>query len=326
MSAPVWLITAASSGFGKAIAVEALSRGHQVLATARNPAKLDDLKAAGAKLYELDVTWDFSRIQAAIDLMHKDAGRIDILINSAGYILEGALEETSYVFLPRSPIHLFQSSSSSSSSSAPPPAPPPHPSILTLCPLSSPEETLAEFTTNVFGMLNVTRAVLPHMRAAHSGVIANFGSLGSWRGGPAVSNYTGPKWAGSGISESLYEELKPLGITCTVIEPGYFRTGFLNAGARVQSAKVIDDYTNTAAGQVRNALTTVDNNQPGDVVKGSRVIVDVLTKTGVAEGKDIPIRLVLGKDCVATIRQKCESTLALLKEWEPVISSTDHDA
>ncbi len=175
-------------------------------------------------------------------------------------------------------------------------------------------------------MLNVTRAVLPHMRAAHSGVIANFGSLGSWRGGPAFSNYTGTKWACSGISESLYEELKPLGITCTVIEPGYFRTGFLNAGARVQSAKVIDDYTNTAAGQVRNALTTVDNNQPGDVVKGSRVIVDVLTKTGVAEGKDIPIRLVLGKDCVATIRQKCESTLALLKEWEPVISSTDHDA
>ena len=175
-------------------------------------------------------------------------------------------------------------------------------------------------------MLNVTRAVLPHMRARRSGVIANFGSLGSWRGGPAFSNYAGTKWACSGISESLHEELKPLGINCTVIEPGYFRTGFLNAGARVQSAKVIDDYTNTAAGQVRNALTTVDNNQPGDVVKGSRVIVDVLTKTGVAEGKDIPIRLVLGKDCVATIRQKCESTLALLKEWEPVISSTDHDA
>ena len=174
-------------------------------------------------------------------------------------------------------------------------------------------------------MVNVTRAVLPTMRAQRSGVIANFGSLGSWTGGAAYSNYAATKWACTGISESLYEELKPLGITCTVIEPGYFRTGFLNVGARIQSAKVIDDYSNTTVGQVRKALDTVDNKQPGDVVKGSKVIVDVLTQTGAAAGRDIPIRIVLGKDCVDTIRQKCDSTLKLLKDWEPIITSTDHD-
>ncbi|KIW13492.1 hypothetical protein PV08_08680 [Exophiala spinifera] len=282
-SSPVWLITAASSGFGKFIALEALSRGHMVLATARNATKIDDLKSAGAKTYALDVTWDTTRLQTAVDQMVQDVGRIDILVNAAGYILEGALEEV------------------------------------------SPEETLAEFTTNVFGMINVTRAVLPTMRAQRSGVVANFGSLGSWIGGAAYSNYAATKWACSAVSESLAEELKPLGITCTVVEPGYFRTGFLNPGARVKSARVIDDYTDTVVGQVRNALDSVDNNQPGDVVKGSKVIVDVLTRTGAAAGREIPIRLVLGRDCVETIRQKCESTLKLLNEWEPIITSTDHD-
>lgn len=97
MSSPIWLITAASSGFGKFITLEALSRGHTVLATARNPAKIDDLRSAGAKTYALDVTWDMARIQTAVDQMVKDAGRVDILVNAAGYVLEGALEETSYV-------------------------------------------------------------------------------------------------------------------------------------------------------------------------------------------------------------------------------------
>lgn len=98
-SAPTWLVTAASSGFGKFIALEALSRGHTVLATARNPTKIDDLKSKGAKTYALDVTWEMPRIQSTVDQMVKDAGgRVDILINAAGYVLEGALEETSYVF------------------------------------------------------------------------------------------------------------------------------------------------------------------------------------------------------------------------------------
>ena len=95
MAQPVWLITAASSGFGRQIALEALSRGHKVAATARNASKLSELKQAGATTYDLDVTWDLPKIQSTVDRVQKEHGRIDILINAAGYILEGAVEETS---------------------------------------------------------------------------------------------------------------------------------------------------------------------------------------------------------------------------------------
>lgn len=80
-------------------------------------------------------------------------------------------------------------------------------------------------------------------------------------------------------------ELEPLGIDVTVIEPGYFRTGFLNAGTQIKSEKRIKEYDETAVGQIRARLDKVDNNQPGDVVKGSEVIVDILTRSGAAEGK-----------------------------------------
>lgn len=172
--------------------------------------------------------------------------------------------------------------------------------------------------------MNVIRSVLPYMRTQRSGIIANFGSIGSWRGGAGISNYNTTKWAITGLSESLDLELRPLGIVCVVIEPGYFRTNLLNPERRQLSATQIEDYTNTMAGQVRMKLVELDGNQRGDVVKAAKIIVDVLTRSGVDEHKQIPKRLVLGEDCVMGIKEKCESTLNLLKEWEVVVSSTDH--
>jgi NAD(P)-dependent dehydrogenase (short-subunit alcohol dehydrogenase family) len=191
-------------------------------------------------------------------------------------------------------------------------------------PFYSAQEGYDQFNTNVFGMVNVSRAVLPYMRAQKSGVIANFGSLGSWRGGVGFGLYCGSKWACTGISESMSEELAPLGITVTVIEPGYFRTGFLNPGAQIRGKTVIDDYEKSAVGQARKGLTQADNNQPGDPEKGCKIIVDVLTRTGIAEGKDIPLRLVLGSDCQQVIRGKLDSTKALLDEWKDISNSTDY--
>lgn len=95
MTTPVWLITASSSGFGKAIALEALRRGHKVIATARNPKKIDDLSKAGALTLALDVTDSFENLKNIVAEAHSSYGRIDYLINAAGYILEGAIEETS---------------------------------------------------------------------------------------------------------------------------------------------------------------------------------------------------------------------------------------
>lgn len=174
-------------------------------------------------------------------------------------------------------------------------------------------------------MLNVCKAFLPYLRATPGErTITNFGSNISWAGGPGYGLYAGTKFATSGISESMRLELEPFGIKVTVVEPGAFRTGFLNKGARVLSEKRIKEYDESVVGVLRNkGVDAIDNKQPGDVVKGSKVIVDILTRTGVADGKEIPVRVPLGSDGAPVIRKKMEDTEALLKEWEGVTTNTD---
>lgn len=190
----------------------------------------------------------------------------------------------------------------------------------------SPKEDFDTFNTNVFGTLNVSKAFLPYIRATTGHrVIANFGSIGSWRGGAGYALYCGTKWACSGISEGMRADLAPLGIDVTVVEPGYFRTGFLNPTAQVTSEKRIKEYDETAVGQTRELLKQVDNHQPGDVVKGCKVLIDILTKSGVASGKDVPIRIALGSDSAPVIRGKCEETIKLLDDWQGIVDKTDHE-
>ncbi|KAI0166692.1 NAD(P)-binding protein [Hypoxylon sp. FL1284] len=286
MTGNVWFIAGASNGFGHAIGLEARKRGDNVVATSRNPAKMADLKDAGALVLPLDVTSDDSTIQAALQKAVDAYGKITHCINAAGYIFEAAIEE------------------------------------------ASPKEVFDEFNTNVLGVINMTRNVLHFMRPRREGVIANFGSLGSWRGGPSYGYYAATKWAMSGFTESLYEEVKPLGIAGVIIEPGYFRTGFLHQGGgnRLAAANPLrEEYRDTVVQQVKDQLNVYNNHQPGDVAKGARVIVDVLTRTGVSNGREIPMRLVLGRDAMQVIRDKMKRTDATLKEWEDVILSTDHD-
>jgi NAD(P)-dependent dehydrogenase (short-subunit alcohol dehydrogenase family) len=159
------------------------------------------------------------------------------------------------------------------------------------------------------------------MRQQRSGQIALFGSVGSWRGGPAAGLYCATKWAVSGLAESLRLEVAPFGIGVCVIEPGYFRTGFLNAGARVQTKQRIKDYDESAVGQVRAFLEQVDNKQPGNLELGMKVIVDVFS---LATVKEVPLRLVLGSDARVSIAEKCTSTLQYLEEEKGVIDGTDY--
>lgn len=95
---PVWFITATSSGFGKYIALEALARGHKVIATARNPSKIADLKEKGADTVALDVTWPLEKIEAVAQDVWERYGAVNHVVNAAGYALIGAVEETSYVY------------------------------------------------------------------------------------------------------------------------------------------------------------------------------------------------------------------------------------
>ncbi|KAH7027616.1 uncharacterized protein B0I36DRAFT_413098 [Microdochium trichocladiopsis] len=296
----LWFIVGATSGFGLEIATQALARGDQVAATSRKATssdKLRALEAQGALLLDLDATSPDQVLKDAITKTTQHFGRtITYFINAVGYILEGAAEEISA------------------------------------------EEGLRSITTNVLAVMNLSRIETEYLRSSrpksdsgsppHLGGIANFGSVGSWHGGPAYSHYAAAKWAVSGFTESLFSELESFGIHAIVVEPGYFRTGFLNPGGgnRLFAAKQLDnEYKGTAVETVKQALTSVDNNQPGDVVKGCKVIIDVLTGTGAAEGKKRGMRLILGKDCVKAVREKMARTEKYIQEWEDVITKTDHD-
>jgi NAD(P)-dependent dehydrogenase (short-subunit alcohol dehydrogenase family) len=172
----------------------------------------------------------------------------------------------------------------------------------------------------------VTKAFIPYLRhtTGHR-TISNFGSVTSWYGDSGHAIYGGTNWAVSGITESLREELAPFGIAVTVIEPGWYRTSVLNPGVVVHSEKLLPEYENGELGKLRKMLGEINGKQIGDVAKGCKVLVDVLTMTDVAEGKEVPVRVPLGADAHAIIKGKCESTLKLLGEWDGLTTKTDYE-
>jgi NAD(P)-dependent dehydrogenase (short-subunit alcohol dehydrogenase family) len=273
-----WFITGASRGFGARVAELALTKGDNVVATARRAA--DIAKRFGEKpnllAAPLDVTNE-AQARAAAALAVERFGRIDVLLNNAGFGLLGAVEEATAA------------------------------------------EIEALYRTNVFGVLAVTRAVLPTMRAQRSGRILNISSIGGYRGGAGFGIYCSTKFAVEGLSEALHDELAPLGIRVTVIEPGYFRTDFLDASSLSASAVGIADYAGTA-GAARARAANLNHEQPGDPEKLARVLVDF------AEAPDPPVRLPLGSDTVAAIEAKHASDAAILAKWRAVSVSTDFTA
>ncbi|THU83710.1 NAD(P)-binding protein [Dendrothele bispora CBS 962.96] len=279
----VWLITGTSSGFGRELTLAALERGDKVIATARGRSiqKLEDLKAKGADILELDVTAPLNKLKEVANQAVNIHGRVDVVVNNAGYVCIGMLEE------------------------------------------NTPEETLDQFNTNVFGGLNVARAFLPYMRQRKSGTFVWLGSLAGWASVPIGSLYAGTKAALRRISESLHEEVKPLGLRSTCIDPGYFRTSFLNDGHRTDYQPRIQDYAKMAK-ETNDALAAINNKQPGDPIKGVQVIVDIVRGEGVAKDKPFPKSLQLGSDCYGVARASMEESMKTLELWKDVICSTDH--
>lgn len=178
------LITGVSSGFGRALAQLALSRGYRVIGTVRSAAAKHDfelLHADNACALELDVT-DFTALDAAIAGIEASQGPIDVLVNNAGYGHEGIMEESSL------------------------------------------EEMRRQFDVNVFGAVAMTKALLPFMRERRRGHILNITSMGGFITLPGISYYCGSKFALQGISETLSQELAPFNIHVTAVMPGSFRT------------------------------------------------------------------------------------------------------
>ena len=182
----------------------------------------------------------------------------------------------------------------------------------------SDQEARRVYETNVFGLLKVTRAVLPHMRRQRSGHVINFSSVGGLTGSAGWGIYCSTKFAVEGVTEALAKELAPLGIFATTVEPGYFRTNFLASASLLRAEKTIEDYAETA-GAMREIATKVSYHQPGDPVKLAAAIVRL------AGSPKPPVHLPLGTDTLKHYREKTEAFDKEIAEWHDVITSTDHD-
>jgi NAD(P)-dependent dehydrogenase (short-subunit alcohol dehydrogenase family) len=187
--------------------------------------------------------------------------------------------------------------------------------------LGSVEEASAKeiediYRVNVFGLMAVTRAVLPSMRQNRSGHILNLSSVGGFVSGPGFGVYCSTKFAVEGLSEALAVELAPLGIKLTIVEPGYFRTNFLEARSLVVSPTRIADY-DTTSGMVREAAKTISMNQPGDPAKLGTAVIALVN------APNPPLRLALGSDTFAVVGDKLTYVRGELDAWEQLSKSTD---
>ncbi|EPE37067.1 NAD(P)-binding Rossmann-fold containing protein [Glarea lozoyensis ATCC 20868] len=239
-----WLITGCSSGFGELFTRTALARGDRVIATSRSSAstRLTHLKTLGATILDLDVTLPQAELNAKIADAIAIYGSIDVLVNAAGYIEAGMVEELGH------------------------------------------ERLLKQLNTNLFGTVNVTR-----------------------------------------VFECLRLETASFGITSILFQLGFFRTKIMdpgNLGVNLDPDAAIPDYAELNQ-IVGGFVAQMDKNQPGDPVKAVDVMVDVVRKEGVAQGREIPERFPLGSDVLGKIRAKYTRYLGVCDEWEDVIRGTD---
>lgn len=181
---------------------------------------------------------------------------------------------------------------------------------------SSGPETEKLFGTNVFGLLAVTRAVLPHMRRQRSGHLLNISSIGGYTGFHGWGVYGATKFAIEGLTEALAIELAPLGIKATVVEPGFFRTDFLDDQSLSRTGIEIADYAETV-GQMRSLMADANHAQPGNPAKLAMAILELVN------APSPPLRLPLGSDTVAAIEKKHAFVESELKAWRDLAVSTD---
>jgi NAD(P)-dependent dehydrogenase (short-subunit alcohol dehydrogenase family) len=184
---------------------------------------------------------------------------------------------------------------------------------------ASADEVRKLYETNVFGLLNVTRAVLPAMRERRRGHVVNISSVGGYRSGAGFGVYCSTKFAVEGLSEALHAELAPLGVHVTVVEPGYFRTEFLDSTSLAVSPRILPDYAPTA-GAVREAAVRINLNQPGDPKRLAQALLTLVASA------TPPLRLALGSDTLRVIAETNASVDAETAAWRELSASTDFPA
>jgi NAD(P)-dependent dehydrogenase (short-subunit alcohol dehydrogenase family) len=272
---PVWFVTGASSGFGRAVSLAVLQRGQRLIATARNPHDLKHLIDQGGDrvlALPLDVT-DAAAARSAMQAAVSHFGHVDVVFNNAGYGHVGAIEEL------------------------------------------GDDDLRKQLDVNLLGIINVTRAALPHMRRQRSGHLVQMSSLNGVEGLVGAAYYAASKFAVEGFSETLASEVAHLGVKVTIVEPGPFRTRFLDERSAKWSPP-IDDY-DESVGKSREMLRQMAGKQPGDPDRAALAIVRAV------ESEKPPLRLPLGKMALDHIRTALADRLEELEAWADVGASAD---
>lgn len=256
----VWLVTGSSRGLGRNIVEVALEAGEMVVATARKPEQLQDLVERygdQVRTIALDVTNPESAtnaVKAAVEAF----GRIDVLVNNAGYGDIASVEDVTI------------------------------------------DDFKAQIDTNFYGVVYMTKAVLPVMRQQGSGHIIQVSSIGGRSGAPGLAGYQSAKWAVGGFSTVLTQEVAPFGIKVTVLEPGGMRTDW--AGTSMTIPPISKPYEQTVGAFV-GFLKTIAGNEVSDPVKVAKVIVELI------DMPEPPFRLLIGTDAVS-VADSCAKNLA----------------
>ena len=270
----VWFITGSSRGLGRALAEAVLAAGHRLVATARNPEELRTLVATApdrSRAVALDVT-DPAAARKAIDAAVAAFGRIDVLVNNAGYANVASIED-----LPE-------------------------------------DDFRAQVETNFFGVVNVTRAALPVLRAQRDGHIIQVSSIGGRSGSPGLAAYQSAKWAVGGFSEVLATEVRPLGIRVTIVEPGGMRTDWAGSSMRVLESRP----------EYRGVLAPFTHMRGDAVMRGDPAkIANAILR--ISEEKNPPLHLLLGSDAYFLANLVGERRRAEDAQWKSLSVSTDFD-
>jgi NAD(P)-dependent dehydrogenase (short-subunit alcohol dehydrogenase family) len=271
----VWFITGTSTGFGHLLTEEVLKRGERVIATARDVSKLSRLTQQYPDRIQT-LTLDVTNPQEIISVAEHGIaafGHVDVLVNNAGYGVNGAIEEVTE------------------------------------------DEFEPMFQTNIYGLIRVTRAFLPHLRRRRSGHIFNLSSIGGLIGAAGWGFYNTTKFAVEGFSEALAEEMKPFGVRVTVVEPGPFRTDFLGRSGKLARRELIA-YAATA-GKAREYLKTQSGKQPGDPKKAVEAIITA------TNSPKPPLHLILGRIALARFRHKLSDWQQEIAAWESLTTGAD---
>src|ERR1700730_286042 len=272
--AHVWLITGSARGLGRAIAEGVLAAGDKLIATARHPQQLSDLVERygdNVRAVALDVTDERAAI-AAVQLAVDVFGRLDVLVNNAGYGNLAAIEDTTI------------------------------------------QDFRAQLETNLFGVVNLTKAAIPVMRRQGAGRILQFSSVGGRVGPIGRGAYAAAKWGVEGFSEVLAKEVGPLGIKVTIIEPGGFRTDFAGSSQTILADNPA--YASTV-GAVARFQSEYDGAQPGDPKKAAAAVLNI------ARLDEPPMRLLLGRDAVRAAAEAERTRAEADRKWRSVSESTD---